>query len=131
MRKLIPANIDEKNVTSDWIFEDVLSEYTNGAVNIINIPMRKGNSYVGLYNNRLVNAMWKRTENRVTFEFIDTLTNTHTEQDEIQLMDYLQYHLIDQSQYDGEDSGLIAKVQKEMVGEITLILCDFFWEIDE
>lgn len=131
MRKLIPANFDEKNVTSDWIFEDVLSEYTNGAVNIINIPMRKGNSYVGLYNNRLVNAMWKRTENRVTFEFIDTLTNTHTEQDEIQLMDYLQYHLIDQSQYDGEDSGLIAKVQKEMVGEITLILCDFFWEIDE
>lgn len=130
MRKLIPANIDEKNVTSDWITDEVMAD-GNFSMNIINMPIRKGNSYVGLYNNRLINAMWKRTENRVTFEFVDTLTNAHTEQDEIQLMDYLQYHLIDQSQYDGEDSGLIAKVQKEMVGEITLILCDFFWEIDE
>lgn len=130
MRKLIPANIDEKNVTSDWITDEVLAD-GNASMNIIIMPIRKGNSYVGLYNNRLVNASWKRTENRVTFEFIDTLTNTHTEQDEIQLMNYLMYHLIGQSQYDGEDSRLIVKVQKEMVGETTLILCDFFWEIDE
>lgn len=75
--------------------------------------------------------MWKHTENRVTFEFVDALMNKHTEQDEIQLMNYLQNDLIDQSQYDGEDSRLIVKVQKEMVGETTLILCDFFWEVDE
>lgn len=130
MRKLIPANIDEKDVTSDWITDEVLAD-GNASMNIIIMPIRKGNSYVGLYNNRLVNASWKRTENRVTFEFIDTLTNTHTEQDEIQLMNYLMYHLIDQSQYDGEDSRLIVKVQKEIVGETTLILCDFFWEIDK
>lgn len=130
MRKLIPANIDEKNVTSDWITDEVLAD-GNASMNIIVMPIHKGNSYVGLYNNRLVNASWKRTENRITFEFIDTLTNTHTEQDEIQLTDYLMYHLIDQSQYDGEDSRLIVKVQKEMVGETTLILCDFFWEVDE
>lgn len=130
MRKLIPANIDEKNVTSDWITDEVLAD-GNTSMNIIVMPIHKGNSYVGLYNKRLVNAYWKRTENRVTFEFIDTLTNTHTEQDEIQLMNYLMYHLIGQSQYDGEDSRLIVKVQKEMVGETTLILCDFFWEIDK
>lgn len=130
MRKLIPANIDEKNVTSDWITDEVLAD-GNTSMNIIVMPIRKGNSYVGLYNNRLVNAMWKRTENRVTFEFVDTLTNAHTEQDETQLMNYLMYSLIDQSQYDGEDSRLIVKVHKEMVGETTLILCDFFWEVEE
>lgn len=130
MRKLIPANIDEKNVTSDWITDEVMAD-GNFSMNIINMPIRKGNSYVGLYNNRLINAYWKRTENRITFEFVDTLTNAHTEQDETQLMNYLMYSLIDQSQYDGDDSRLIVKVQKEMVGETTLILCDFFWEIDE
>lgn len=127
MKKLIPANIDEKNVTSDWIFDVI---FINGD-NTLFLPVHKGNSYIGLYNHRLVNAMWKHTENRVTFEFVDTLMNKHTPQDEILLMNYLQNDLIDQSQYDGEDSRLIVKVQKEMVGGTTLILCDFFWEANE
>ena len=109
--KYIKANIDEKNVTSDWIFDYVLDERNDISVSI-RIPSDKGNSFIGVYGNSVVNAYWETTDNKVTFKFLHTLTTTANDSD----MDKLYHFLLENF----NDDNLLTRVSQ--VDDTTIVV---------
>ena len=53
MKEYIKANIDEKNVTSDWIFDYVLDDRNDISVST-RIPSDKGNSFIHLLQQQTI-----------------------------------------------------------------------------
>ena len=115
-KKYIKANIDEKNVTSDWIFVYVLDDRNDISVST-RIPSDKGNSFIGVYRNSVVNAYWETTDNKVTFKFLHTLTTTANDSD----MDKLYRFLLE----DLNDGSLVTRVSQ--VNDTTIVV-EFYWK---
>ena len=115
-KKYIKANIDEKNVTSDWIFDYVLDDRNDISVST-RIPSDKGNSFIGVYGNSVVNAYWEATDNKVTFKFLNTLTTTANDSD----MDKLYHFLLE----DFNDDSLVTRVSQV---DDTTIVVKFYWK---
>lgn len=115
-KKYIKANIDEKNVTSDWIFDYVLDDRNDISVST-RIPSNKGNSFIGVYRNSVVNAYWEATDNKVTFKFLNTLTTTANDSD----MDKLYHFLLE----DFNDDSLVTRVSQV---DDTTIVVKFYWK---
>ena len=115
-KKYIKANIDEKNVTSDWIFVYVLDDRNDISVST-RIPSDKGNSFIGVYRNSVVNAYWETTDNKVTFKFLHTLTTTANDSD----MDKLYRFLLE----DLNDGSLVTRVSQV---DDTTIVVEFYWK---
>lgn len=115
-KKYIKANIDEKNVTSDWIFDYILDS-RNDTYFSIKIPSKKGNSFIGIFGNSVVNAYWETTDNKVTFKFLHTLTTAVNDSD----MDKL-YHLLLE---DFNDDNLVTRVSQV---DDTTIVVKFYWK---
>lgn len=115
-KKYIKANIDEKNVTSDWIFDYVLDSRNDISVST-RIPSDKGNSFIGVYGNSVVNAYWETTDNKVTFKFLHTLTTTANDSD----MDKLYHFLLE----DLNDGSLVTRVSQV---DDTAIVVEFYWK---
>ena len=115
-QKFIKANIDEKNVTSDWIFDYILDSRNDISVST-RIPSDKGNSFIGVYGNSVVNAYWETTDNKVTFKFLHTLTTTANDSD----MDKLYRFLLEEL----NDGSLVTRVTQV---DDTTIVVEFYWK---
>ena len=117
-KKYIKANIDEKNISSDWIFDCLLIDGDCS----IRIPSDKGNSFVGLYGNSVVNVYWEATDNKVTVKFINTLTALPKEKDKDKL-----YHFF-LEEFNTDTKDLITMVTQ---ADNDTIIAKFYWEIEE
>lgn len=113
-KKYIKANIDEKNVTSDWIFDYILDSRNDIYVST-RIPSDKGNSFICVYGNSVVNAYWEATDNKVTFKFLHTLTTTANDSDMDKLYRFLLFN----------DGCLVTRVSQV---DDTTIVVEFYWK---
>lgn len=125
MEKLFKAFVNEHNPIMQIIQNDVL-DYS-GKPNKIVISEGDTQCLIGLYNNHLVKIQWRDSENTIVIEFVDTLSNYHTEQDTNLLIDSLQYGIKCKSQY---GDNLVIKPQKVVIGSTTIIVCTLFWEVN-
>lgn len=112
-KKLIKANIDEKNVCTDWIFECLFG--------VIKIPSDRGNSYLGLIGTSVVNVQWATDDNKVTFKFLHTLFNEPREEDKDRIY---KFFLTD---FKGNDDLRVSVTQVDS----DTITASFFWEVKE
>ena len=85
MSKRVYAPIDEKNICTDWIFDDLLRG------NYLETPVNKGKVHdiIGYFNDRLIEVKWVDGDNRICFSFIDTPENHKREDDVSKLLEYL------------------------------------------
>lgn len=125
MEKLFKAFVNEHNPIMQIIQNDVL-DYS-GKPNKIVISEGDTQCLISLYNNHLVKIQWRDSENTIIIEFVDTLSNYHTEQDTNLLIDLLQYGIKCKSQY---RDNLVIKPQKVVIGSTTTIVCTLFWEVN-
>ena len=118
-KKLIKANIDEKNVCSDWIFDCLLIDGDG----VIEIPSDKGNSYLGIIGTSAVNVQWATDDNKVTFKFLHTLFNEPREEDKDRVYKFFF------TDFKGDDDNNL-RVSVTQVDSDT-ITASFFWEVKE
>lgn len=116
--KLIKANLDEKNICTDWIENEV---YNN---NIINTP--KDNyptcSIIGFYRDCLVETSWSSKNNYVNFHFIQTNPYKYSIDDVEELI-----KLVNELTKDYE--GVVIKTRKQMlIDGDTLLTFRFFFK---
>lgn len=114
----IKANVDEKNVNTDWIFDCLLLD-GNG---VIEIPSDKGYSYIGTFGKSILNVYYQHDDNKVIIKFLHTLTNEPNKNDKDKIY---KFFLTD---FKSDDNDL--KVTVTQVDEDTII-AEFFWEVKE
>lgn len=117
-KHLIKANVDEKNVNTDWIFDCLLFDGNS----VIEIPSDRGNSYLGLIGTSAVNVQWATDDNKVIIKFLHTLFNEPRGEDKNGVF---KFFLTD---FKSDDNDL--RVTVTQVDEDTII-AEFFWEVKE
>ena len=119
-KKRIKANVDEKNVDTDWIFDCLLIDGDG----VIEIPSDKGNSYLGIIGTSAVNVQWATDDNKVTFKFLHTLFNEPREEDKDKVYRFFF------TDFKGDDDDDDLRVSVTQVDSDT-ITASFFWEVKE
>lgn len=117
-KKRIKANVDEKNVNTDWIFDYLLLD-GNG---VIEIPSDKGYSYIGTFGKSILNVYYQHDDNKVIIKFLHTLFNEPKEEDKDKVY---KFFLTD---FKGNDDDLRVSVTQVDSDTIT---ASFFWEVKE
>lgn len=113
--KRTPAFIDEKNVSTDFIYD-----MFDGIGEVIEHISKNTYDLVGYWNNCLIEVKWNIKSNRISFAFIDMPENHHTEEDKKNLIEFI-------NDVDSDSSGLHVSVFESGVW----IISDwYFWEFD-
>lgn len=116
--KLIKANLNEKDICTDWIENEIYNNETIGTSKY-NFPTT---SILGFYRDCLVETTWSQNNNYVRFHFIQTNPYKYSFDDVDELIKIV-------NELTEDDEGIVIKTKKNiLVDGDTIVTFRFFFK---
>lgn len=116
--KLIKANLNEKDICTDWIENEIYNNETIATAKY-NFPTT---SIIGFYRDCLVETTWSQNSNYVRFHFLHTNPYVYSNEDVEELIKVV-------NELTKDDDGIVIKIRKQMlIDGDTIITIRFFFK---